>query len=516
MESNINNNTNNTFNLDDELRKFALNDYVKKTSRVQYLQKTEVNDKDYEYNDMLLTNAYNDDPIADTYEKSRYNELRTKYIEINSKARNTYTDSINSKRGREAPSLFSTGSDPVTDYDFYVYQSHCTVAESEININAFNNKIDIRLWFYIGNDIYSETSCSILLRLGEYSISALQTELQNAFDNQINNVFTVTLEEDIFDPSNIKFQLSVQLGYKFTAIFPYYYDNNNDNSNSNSNKRKNNRPLYKSPSHYRIYLNTLYRNVKTIRLISSHFINTCTIINKTNNIIKYSINIIDQQNTSDSIEIPVGNYIPSALASLITDSINFEVFGRHQIPNYLSWEINNDRLKFYTSSKEKEKEEGEGESEGFSLLFSGNLWEMLGFPSKSTEGYVNNFSGSFDIDLRKAEYLWLDINGFNTIFDTLSDRYYFNKVVFTQNRDKQDESVNGSDLLFYPVCTIIDINYNLSYIDVKLFDEYGLPYETTKDHWFTLEIVYPEDRLIGTNIQTSRDDYKQPIAPSIF
>ena len=484
----MNLNESTVFNLDDEVRKFTLNDYVKKTSNLQYLEKTEVNDKDYEYNDMLLTNEYNDNPIADTYDKSRYSELRTKYIEINSKARNS---SFKTHSGNEQSALFSTGSNFVTEYDFYVFYA----SVNGIAIDAINNRINIVLRTYINNDMYNEITFSVLIRIGEYTLPTLKIEMQAAFDIHMPGAFTIFLEEDIFDPTNIKFTLSSSSTGKFTAKFPHCSNAQSAQSTQNL--------LYKSPSHYRLYLNTLYRNVKTIRLISSHFINTCTIINNSNNIIKYSIENHSSYSESDQIEIPIGNYTPSALATYIVDTLNFEIFGLYQITNYMSWTITNDRIRFVT------------EVDHFSLHFTGNLWEMLGLDSICTNGYVDQLIGSFDIDLRKAEYIWLDINGFNTVYDTLSEKSYFNKVVFIDNKHSEQQT-SGSDLLFYPVCTIIDINYNLSYIDVNLFDAYGLPYVTTKDHWFTLEIVYPEDRLIGTNIQTSRDEYKQPIAQSIF
>ena len=109
-------NTPSVFNLDNELKTFALNDYVKKTTQLNYLEKADPNSGDYEFDDLLLTNAVNEDTIGDKIDKSRYGHLRTMYLNVDSRGRNKHNVEINKNE-----SIYSTGDKYLNYYESLHY-----------------------------------------------------------------------------------------------------------------------------------------------------------------------------------------------------------------------------------------------------------------------------------------------------------------------------------------------------------------------------------------------------------
>jgi hypothetical protein len=137
-----------------------------------------------------------------------------------------------------------------------------------------------------------------------------------------------------------------------------------------------------------------------------------------------------------------------------------------------------------------------------------NLYVMLGFKTNSTYLYtrkftnlvpVNNGGGVYysapysKINFAVSKFIWININDLETVYDTYTKMYYFNKYPINQ-------------LLPIEQTYVVSTERSISKIDVSLFDENGLPYNTNNvDHTFTLEIIWYTDRFTSMNISSTRD-----------
>ena len=120
---------------------------------------------------------------------------------------------------------------------------------------------------------------------------------------------------------------------------------------------------------------------------------------------------------------------------------------------------------------------------------------MLGFMSVYNL-LSNEIKNNGHIKLVIDNELFTNINNFETLYDFGTQNYYFNKIFFDHCDNNKEQ--------FLHIITIIENLVNLSYIDVKIYDKRGHLQKNLDNHWFVLEIVYLEDRLIGTNIESTR------------
>ena len=124
------------------------------------------------------------------------------------------------------------------------------------------------------------------------------------------------------------------------------------------------------------------------------------------------------------------------------------------------------------------------------------MQDLLGFSQQ--QSYEYEISNNSCVNLFTNDSLYLKINNFDTLYDNFTDNYYFNKIFFSEKNEEH----------FVHCCTIIENLINLSYLDIKIYNSYGHFQKNLKDHWFVLEITYLEDRLVGTNIESTRSNFK--------
>ena len=123
---------------------------------------------------------------------------------------------------------------------------------------------------------------------------------------------------------------------------------------------------------------------------------------------------------------------------------------------------------------------------------------MLGFNKSSTINYTHSFINENYTNLHTSEIIWINLNNIPTVYDTLTQKYYFNYVKKVYN----DSNSNYLDIYYYFENTF----RQLQKIDVEFYDKYGFPYDFNhKNNSFTIEIVYILDVFLGTHISATRN-----------
>lgn len=442
-----------SFELDNELNKFYLDDHVKKSTQLNILEKADLNAEDYAEDDLLLTNAIKDDKIGDDIDKGRYQYTKIRAFDINSLARYNTNLDINFDK-----SIYSTGNSYTNEYIFTPYKLENLL----ININGTNNRINIR----IKNANSNETHLyKIFLSIRKKTFEELETELINKF---LSLNITCSLYIDIFnDIINCILTCTNQFVCTFFNEDIDFLQSNNYLCND-----------------YKIYINNTIKNVKVIRLMSSYFKNSYTVINKYNNYINIKINDINYTYT-----IPIGNYnfnIDNIFDQLII-GLNDLIFGETLIPNFFSYSFDGNIN---------------------SIVISGIMPFIIDFAIDFE--YIFHFEKSLNyiteyrnipniINLLPFNYIFIKLNDYNNLYDTLSDNYYFMKIVFSDNiiyNHSINYTIESSE------------SSTISYFHVQIYDYKGNKLDPCLDHSFTVEIINSEDRLVGTNIESNRSNYK--------
>ncbi len=496
-----------SFNLNNEVKNFELNDFINKDKGIE-LTKMIPDDDEYDADDLLYTNALVDDIEGDKLDKSRYVLDKVTYLNIQSKFRETnyfvFSDESHVSTGEK--SYYSS-------YDFFPYKS--------LNLNINNNMI----YFRIFNSNTGETIVNlntnedifyINLNINSYTVEQLQTSINEKINNTIKssshpdqlfdpdvNILNITCENnpDTDDPFIILITINSIDPYQFQCQF------------SEENQFNGNTPFSTySVSNYNIKLNNVINNVKSIRLISSNIINSDTIINDYNNI----INLLLSDGHKWQLIIPVGDYSIDELLTYIIDEMNLIIFNHLGIGSYFEYTYDNitgiikinkavvHTLNFIIEFVENEE------------IKWRNLRVMLGFKNNImvytssitnaiiTSKKINNknivyYDSYMKPNLIKSKSIWINLNNYETIYDVNTNKYYFNKFCFFNN---------NNDGEYQQITTIFDNPIELSYINISLYDELGMLYNANKtDHWFILEIIYQGDRLYSTNINSQRDYY---------
>ena len=520
-----------SFDLDNEIKRFEMNDYIEKGKRAIELKKISPDDDDYDADDLLYTNAITDDILGDKLDKSRYKQDKITYLNVQSTIRtNNYFTFIDE-------SLLSTGNTYVYTFTFYPFKS--------LYIDSYNALIYFRLKsnftgstlqnINTGKDIFY-----INLDIGKrYTIDALKTDIQSRINDVIysnisdedlqyatdpKNMFIVDVElnEDENDPNIVSITIDIDPNYTYICQFSEEGQLNPINDYNNNN--------------YTIMLDSPLENVKSIRLISSNIKNSDTIINETNNLIKFSITNADGSyniNNNWHYVIQCGDYtIDLLLTKIITELNNIITLNYPTIIDYFKYTYD-----MITGIIEITSKSTYTNMFIIDFVYNINLqWRnllvMLGFKenitvysNKITNGILKNRKPSSRINnsnielhggktgnilykvpymvpvLEKTKNIWIDVNSYQTLLDLNTDIWYFNKFSFFKGCEEQDGQPQN----------IVQIFENPIYLDrlnISLYDDVGFPYNTnSEDHWFIFEIIYETDRLYSTNISSKRDTY---------
>jgi len=474
----------------------------------------------FEENDLFLINKVKDDKQKNEQDKVRLHKVNFSYIEINSAARNNPPDAT-----FQDQTLKSTG--PIYNSIAMLYPYNAnefpTLENNRIQFqikDVFNTLDQIQIVNYIYsyellNDLYTfnvifpvggittlgELADSIKHSLNQQLYTKAGTQLKNSPDPQ--HIFNVTAHIDlVLNPDKITITITCQTNYKFIMTFM-----NVNNAYTD--------PVYPNPNNYSLYLNTIYYNIKQIRIIDANIPFSDTIINNWNMIIQFSIranhgdNILDGNGNSIwSYLLELGNYSNdvSVFLQSFEMQLNNYVFSQTGIPDIFTiyYQPNTGEISITIDINYS------FEMEFVSVQRAGarNLYVMLGFKTNSTYLYtrkftnlvpVNNGGGVYysapysKINFAVSKFIWININDLETVYDTYTKMYYFNKYPINQ-------------LLPIEQTYVVSTERSISKIDVSLFDENGLPYNTNNvDHTFTLEIIWYTDRFTSMNISSTRD-----------
>lgn len=289
------------------------------------------------------------------------------------------------------------------------------------------------------------------------------------------------------------------------------------------------------PNSYALDLDKAYINVKSIRIISSEMPNTDTIININNNHLTfqlidktlpppttdnpYSQNIKTSTGSIDwEIYLPYGNYTLDQLVSQMTQQINQTILDQSGRTDVFHITANSVTGVFSITTKSPY---------AFTWNFNANpvlkwrnLYQMLGFQNSLTSIYATSFTNLISVSvgsagnvqfiqrpyraimLQVSGVIWVQLNNYETIYDTLTQNKYFCKF----NLDNVPSGQYAYDTFTPSVHVFVDAPLPvLSMVDVRLYDEVGMPYNFNGvDHSFTLEITRHIDRLMGTDFNSRR------------
>lgn len=471
----------------------------------------------FEESDLFLANAIKDDKENDKLDKTRYHKPIYSYIEVNSAARYNPPDTT-----FQDQSLTSTGSIYTSLTILYPYNAnelptiennriqfklrddtdHLNPVQITNTIVNYESLTDLDVF----NVIFPINSISTLGDLANSIEVSLNQMLYDRAASQLINssnashMFSVTAYIDnVLNPDKISITISCQSGYQFIMSFITI-------SNSFA-------TIYPNPNNYTVYLDRLYSNVKQIRIIDGNVPFSDTIINSWNMNIQFSIrdslnnDILDSNgNIIWSYVLELGNYsndVSVFLASFETQ-LNTYIFNQSGQANVftMTYVSNTGEVSITTSTYSFEMNLISYDTNG-----SRNLYVMLGYKSPTTESYTNNFTNLIKVNngyglyyytpytkvnFALSKYIWISINNYETIYDTLTNQYYFNKFPINQ-------------LLPIEQTFSLSTERIINKLDIQLYDETGIPYNTNMvNHSFTLEIIWYCDRFAGMNISSTR------------
>ena len=462
-----------------------------------------------------------------------------------------------------ANSLFSTGGAYGTLFNFAPYEVTEIGGNVEVLITATNNHMRFSLQDWSNpNAIVQVLSPSsspyfdvyVPINIVPYDLIDLQTTLQTSANlvaatgtplddsSDPNHMFTfdVSYNPNI-NPDRVAVQISSQSNFKYAWDF-YSLGNINTTPIAQPIPATDAAYVVQDPASYYPYPNSYaldliksYSAVKSIRVIKSKIPNTSTIINRNNNHITLQLinktlpppteSNPDSQNIKTStgsinwdFYIPYGNYDVTQLLDQMETQINTAIFAQTGIVNMFTLSYNQitGAVEFTTNDPYAFKWNFNGDP----TLYWQNLYDMLGFENSSTPTYTNNFNNLISVNvgtpgnvnfiqqpfkavlLRKSVFVWMQLNNYETIHDSLTDCYFF--CGFSLEHTKDNAYAVDTFVPSVHVFSQIPLSL-LSTIDVQMYDELGNPYEFNGiDHSFILEIVRHEDHLVGTGYDAFR------------
>jgi hypothetical protein len=293
--------------------------------------------------------------------------------------------------------------------------------------------------------------------------------------------------------------------------------------------------IYPYPNSYALDLDRAYKNVKSVRVVWSSIPNTSTVINLRNHHVSfrlidktlppptdddpYTQNIRTSEGLLDwDVYLTYGNYTVQELASHMEFMVNNLLFGEVGLKNVFHVSVNTNTGVFEIHTTDPYTFMWDFNANDNLQWF--NLYYMLGYETSAMTFYSNIFDNQIAINvgpddqvrfirvpfraimLRKSLVVWLQLNNYETIYDTMTKNYYF--CSFSMGKTKQGEYAINT---FTPnVQVFVDAPIpTLSRIDVRMYDEVGMPYNFNGvNHSFTLEITHHVDRLMGNDYSSRR------------
>jgi hypothetical protein len=554
----------NTLGVERELRRFAMNEYLEKKNRGIYVDDDHIPEGDQMDDDLLLTNAVTENTTQDEIDKTRYLKETKSFINVTSAARCKarpvmHHDAVNHQGFGE--SLISSDNFYANSHIFapFIIHIHPDIpSDVTIHIDVASNHMQFQLiditdpltpiqiisslnhshfdLFIPIKSAYTliDLAQTIMMTANNYLFQTAGGQLFNSAEPR--HIFMVEAYVDPFvNPDRVTIKITCQPNYKFTWTFfvcpsPLMKHAHCDD-------------IFPNPNGFIIHLNTAYLNVKSIRVISSQMPKTGRIINLLNNGIRFRL--IDKNKPSQNQNIRTkdgkidwtfficpGDYTASELAAELELNINNMIFGEAGLSNIFTITANEKKNIFEINTTSPIAFYWEFFFNP--AIRSRNLYQMLGFKENISSligdslGYVTTFSNLIPknpiiplgfspstaviyepfaaFNLRKDRILWLQLNDYETIYDTLTQNKYFAmfNLVDDDDDDRCDRFVVDS---FSPTAQVFvssPLPY-LSKLEIKFFDENGLPFDFNGiDHLFTLEIVHHLDRFMGSDYSSRR------------
>jgi hypothetical protein len=553
-----------TLGVAQELRRFAMNEYLDTRNKQVLIGTTDtVVDDDSPPDDLLLTNAVTENTVQDDIDKTRYLKETKSYVTINSASRNQESTTTNNQEGSLfstgtsyyviypfAPYQLVTDEDgkPLEiEGEYYIVMSSTT---NHIQFQLQDMTIETAPVQVLNPD-YSETFDIFLPATGErLSLTELQSSLETninliaatgkPLDNSTDkdHMFSVIVTYNpVINPDRASVIVSCQDNFKYNLTF-YSFGFIEAPAvakplpaSEAAYTVQDPAIIYPYPSSYALDLNKAYTTVKAIRIISSEIPNTDTIINENNDHITFQLinktlpsptvenpfsqNIMTQEGNIDwNVYIPYGNYNLEQLVAQMELIINNMIFGEAGLSDIFTITGNQTTNVFEISVNDPYAFKWNFNAD--STLYWRNLYDMLGFKDSYTKLYVTKFSNIVNIRknghtlqnpykpivLRKSNIIWLQLNNYETIYDTLTQNHYFCKFSLNNVEDGQFAIDSFTPNVHVFIDSPITV---LRKVDVRMYDEVGLPYNFYgTDHSFTLEITHHIDRLMGVDISSRR------------
>lgn len=509
-----------TFNLDNEVNKFNLNDYVNKNSNNIYLSKMIPDEDDFDKDDLLYTNAIRDDSEGDKFDKARYIVDNILYLNVDTCMCSSSTSGTSGTSCTSCTfieeSMNSTGNLYTDNYVFMPYTSMTIdVTDNMIYFKVINKKKSVELVNYSNNT----NLFSVSIDRKTYTILTLQSEIENKMNDYLynnsvsinndqlsdtgspHNIFSVSVinNPDIDDPRLLIITItSTTLNYNFVCQFSEFGQD----------------PILNCGNDNILFtLQSPINNVKSIRIVSSHIINNDTFINMNNNIVSISLESLGLW----YYIVPNYDYTIDTLLQNMINGLNVIINTNTGYLNYLSYSydtltgiINIYKDPIYITDFKLDLIKND------KIKSSGrNIFQMLGFNKSNMEYFSSSFSNmiikssivngsymtyetSYSMPCLIKSSIWVDFNSYETIFDVKNNYWRFNRFCIYNDE---------IDLQFQPICTLFEIPVKLETLNIKFYDDDAIEYKDIK-YWFMLEIIYQGDRLVATNINTKRDQFK--------
>jgi hypothetical protein len=509
---------------------------------------------------LVTTNQINIDDLK--YEFQEYSDFETLWNDISSFQSSLSSTDVYDSTHTFAPFSIIVGSDPsavnITPFNRHFQITLLDVSDTEHILTPQGAEI-FDIFIPINNNgqsskIYtiSDLQNAIQTSLNETINSLAETQLNNHPDP--DNLFAVNAYVDpLINPDRVTIELSItppiyQFTCKFLAIVNIYSAHDVELLTSYqaeylSQTTQDRYQYYPKPNSYAINIQKSFSNVKSLRIVSSEIPNTDRIINNRNNHIQFKIvdttkppptmfdpytqNILMTDPSGSIIwdlYLSPGNYTVSELANEIQTQINALVFNQVGISNLFTIMV--DEVKGIFEIKTDPPYQ-------FSWYFVvdkdsrwRNLYSMLGFKypfSSPNSSYVNVFDNLIVVNvgtipqpvyikdlkapyksfnLRKSNIIWLYLNGYENIYDTITQNRYFSKFTIDNVKNNKVAFDTFTDCIFMFNDVPLPL---LRLFDVRFYDEVGLPYDFNNvDHSFTLEIVHELDKLVGTDYNSKR------------
>lgn len=553
-----------TLGVERELRRFAMNEYLKKKDDTILIGTNDgVVDEDTPTDDLLLTNAVTENTVQDELDKTRYLKETKSYVTIHSAARNTTATDITTETGE---TLFSTGSTYTITYPFAPYP---VVVDSNgdpivvdenyfVALSSRNNHIQFKLQDWTNENAvqqvltpeFTETFDVYLPSVGEMlSLDQLQVSLEanlnlvaskgSPLDNSSdkNHMYVVeVVHYDTINPDLASVNIKCQSNFRFTMTFFSFGDIETPpvaepiDASDAAFVVQNPIAVFPLPNSYALDLNKTYIFVKAIRVVSSEIPNTDTIINTNNNHITFQLidkslppkdddpeaqNIKTKSGSINwEIYIPYGNYTLIQLLDQIETQINNMLLGEVELTNIFS--MSGSDVTGVVEINVIDPYVFKWDFNAMVNLQWRNLHSMLGFKDSKMTLYSTKFTntitknmGTYTITcpykaimLKKSNIIWLQLNNYETVYDTYTKNSYFCRF----NLDNVNDNQFAYDTFTPNVHVFVDSPLPvLGMVDVRLYDELGMPYNFNGiDHSFTLELTHHIDRLMGTDYSSKR------------